>query len=103
MSSAAKDSKVQVGMRNGQGHNGKNGAAKTALVAGGAGFLGSHLCDALLAEGVHVICLDNFLTGRRDNIAHLARDPRFDLIEADVVNPLPARLRTLKLDQIWNL
>ncbi|MDP8916242.1 MAG: NAD-dependent epimerase/dehydratase family protein, partial [Pseudomonadota bacterium] len=43
----------------------KNGARKTVLVAGGAGFLGSHLCDALLADGAHVVCLDNFMTGRK--------------------------------------
>ena len=81
----------------------KNGSAKTTLVAGGAGFLGSHLCDALLAEGAHVLCLDNFMTGRRENLAHLEREPRFDVIEADVSQPLPARLRALKLDRIWNL
>jgi UDP-glucuronate decarboxylase len=73
------------------------------LVAGGAGFLGSHLCDALLAEGAHVLCLDNFMTGRRENLSHLERDPRFDVIEADVAQPLPARLRALKIDRIWNL
>jgi UDP-glucuronate decarboxylase len=88
----------RIGMR-----NGKNGSVKTALVAGGAGFLGSHLCDSLLARGFHVLCLDNFLTGRRENLTHLEREPRFDLIEADVVNPLPARLRGSRLDQIWNL
>jgi UDP-glucuronate decarboxylase len=93
------DLKVQASMRNGS----KNGSTKTALVAGGAGFLGSHLCDALLARGMQVICLDNFMTGRRENIEHLERESRFDVIEADVVNPLPARLRTLQLDQIWNL
>jgi len=83
--------------------NGKNGSAKTALVAGGAGFLGSHLCDALLAEGAHVLCLDNFMTGRRENLAHLEREPHFDVIEADVSQPLPARLLALKIDRIWNL
>jgi UDP-glucuronate decarboxylase len=81
----------------------RNGSAKTALVAGGSGFLGSHLCDALLAEGWHVIALDNLMTGRRSNVAHLMSDPRFDLIEADITEPLPVRLRTLKLDQVWNL
>lgn len=54
------------------------------LVTGGAGFLGSHLCDALLAEGHRVTCVDNFLTGRKDNITHLANEPRFELIEQDV-------------------
>src|ERR687889_34842 len=71
----------------------KNGKSRHVLVAGGAGFLGSHLCDALLAEGAHVVCLDSFLTGRRENLRHLAREPRFDLVEADVVGPLPPGLR----------
>ncbi|MCX7824800.1 MAG: NAD-dependent epimerase/dehydratase family protein, partial [Verrucomicrobiae bacterium] len=55
-----------------------------AVVTGAAGFLGSHLCDRLLAEGWRVIGVDNFLTGSRDNIAHLKKDPAFDLIEQDV-------------------
>lgn len=57
------------------------------LVTGGAGFLGSHLCDALLAEGHSVICLDNFLTGRQANISHLANEPRFEFVNADVSEP----------------
>jgi UDP-glucuronate decarboxylase len=75
------------------------------LVAGGAGFIGSHLCDALLAEGNEVICLDNMQTGRRANLRHLEREPRFDLIEADIVAPLPARLKTprFKAAAIFNL
>ncbi|WP_046862199.1 UDP-glucuronic acid decarboxylase family protein [Microvirga massiliensis] len=83
----------------------KNGRSRHVLVAGGAGFVGSHLCDALLGEGAHVIVLDNFQTGRRQNLRHLERDPRFDLIDADVVRPLPSRLRSsrLRLDQIYNL
>ncbi|SDN70050.1 UDP-glucuronate decarboxylase [Methylobacterium phyllostachyos] len=60
------------------------------LVAGGAGFIGSHLIDALLAEGARVTCVDSLLTGRRSNLAHLAREPRFDFVEADVTEPLPA-------------
>jgi len=80
----------------------KNGKTKQALVAGGAGFLGSHLCDALLAEGLHVVCLDNFLTGSRRNLRHLAREPRFDLVEADVVNALPAKVRR-RFDYVYNL
>jgi dTDP-glucose 4,6-dehydratase len=54
------------------------------LVTGGAGFLGSHLCDALLGAGHHVVALDNLLTGRRENIVPLARDSRFEFVEADV-------------------
>jgi UDP-glucuronate decarboxylase len=83
----------------------RNGKHRTALVAGGAGFLGSHLCDALLANGMQVICLDSFLTGRRQNIAHLARDPRFELVEADIVNPLPASVqrRAPRIDAVFNL
>ena len=75
------------------------------LVAGGAGFIGSHLCDALLAEGAEVICLDNLQTGRRANLRHLEREPRFDLIEADIVAPLPARLKSprFKAATIFNL
>ncbi|ACA16534.1 NAD-dependent epimerase/dehydratase [Methylobacterium sp. 4-46] len=75
----------------------------TVLVAGGAGFLGSHLCDALLARGDRVIALDSFLTGRRRNLRHLERDPRFDLVEHDVVRPLPAALRRQTFDRVYNL
>ena len=57
------------------------------LVTGGAGFLGSHLCERLLEEEHHVLCLDNFLTGRRENIAHLLRREDFDLIEHDISRP----------------
>ena len=83
----------------------KNGKSKLVLVAGGAGFLGSHLCDALLSEGAHVIALDNFLTGRKQNLRHLEREPRFDIIDSDVIKPLPARLRSrrMKIDEIFNL
>jgi UDP-glucuronate decarboxylase len=83
----------------------KNGRIKHVLVAGGAGFLGSHLCDVLLARGAHVVCLDNFLTGRRENIRHLERDPRFELIDHDIIEPLPARLRGARagFDFIFNL
>src|SRR3954465_2073024 len=83
----------------------RNGKSRLVLVAGGAGFLGSHLCDALLAEGAHVVALDNFQTGRKQNLRHLEREPRFDVIDADVIQPLPARLRSgrLKVDQVFNL
>ena len=57
------------------------------LVTGGAGFLGSHLCDALLAEGHTVVCADNLLTGSRDNLAHLVREQRFEFAEQDVCRP----------------
>jgi UDP-glucuronate decarboxylase len=83
----------------------KNGKTKLVLVAGGAGFLGSHLCDALLSDGAHVIAIDNFQTGRKQNLRHLERDPRFDLIDADIIQALPARLRSgrVKIDQVFNL
>mgnify|MGYP002779479985 CR=1 FL=1 len=83
----------------------RNGKRKTVVIAGGAGFLGSHLCDALAADGAQVICVDNFQTGRRQNLRHLERDPRFDLIEADIADPLPATLTTpgLRIDAVYNL
>jgi dTDP-glucose 4,6-dehydratase len=58
-----------------------------ALVTGGAGFLGSHLCDALLADGWSVVVVDNLLTGRRSNIAHLANESRFEFVEKDICQP----------------
>lgn len=68
------------------------------LVTGGAGFIGSHLCERLLKEGHQVICLDNFFTGRRDNAAHLLGHGRFQLLRHDVTQPL-----LLEVDQIYNL
>ncbi len=66
---------------------------KRALVTGGAGFLGSHLCDALLGEGYSVVVVDNLLTGRRANLDHLRNDPRFELIEKDICEPFdPGRV-----------
>ena len=62
---------------------------KLALVAGGAGFIGSNLCDRLLAEGADVVCVDNFHTGRADNIRYLASERRFQLVEHDIIEPLP--------------
>ncbi|MBV6419483.1 MAG: dTDP-glucose 4,6-dehydratase 2 [Ignavibacteriaceae bacterium] len=59
---------------------------KTAVVTGGAGFLGSHLCDKLLSEGLKVICVDNLITGNTDNIAHLAGNEKFSFIKHDVTN-----------------
>jgi len=59
-------------------------SSKRAVVTGGAGFLGSHLCDHLLTKGYDVLCLDNLLTGNTDNIAHLAGNPRFKFVRHDV-------------------
>jgi UDP-glucuronate decarboxylase len=73
---------------------------RTALVAGGAGFLGSFLCERLVDEGLRIICLDNFFTGTAENFQRLKRDSRFSLIEADVCAPLPHRLQ---VDRIYNL
>jgi dTDP-glucose 4,6-dehydratase len=58
------------------------------LITGGAGFLGSHLCDAMLAEGHSVLCADNLLTGRMENLAHLAHEPRFEFLQRDICQPL---------------
>jgi UDP-glucuronate decarboxylase len=68
------------------------------LVTGGAGFIGSHLCDRLIADGHEVICLDNFFTGRRENILHLLANGRFELLRHDVIEPI-----LLEVDQIYNL
>jgi UDP-glucuronate decarboxylase len=70
----------------------------TVLVTGGAGFLGSHLCDRLLADGHEVLCVDNFLTGSKHNIGHLLGHPRFELMRHDVTFPL-----YVEVDQIYNL
>ena len=81
----------------------KQARKKQVLVAGGAGFLGSHLCERLIADGMEVFCLDNFLTGQPENLAALRRDPRFHLVKRDVVDPLPARIAALRLARIYNL
>lgn len=71
---------------------------KRVLVTGGAGFLGSHLCERLLNHGDDVICVDNFFTGTKDNIAHILPDPNFELIRHDITFPL-----YLEVDEIYNL
>jgi UDP-glucuronate decarboxylase len=68
------------------------------LVTGGAGFLGSHLCDRLLAEGARVTCLDNLYTGSKSNIRHLLSNPMFDFVHQDVTNPI-----YIEADEIYNL
>ncbi len=73
-------------------------ASKTILVTGGAGFLGSHLCDRLLADGHDIICVDNFFTGTKRNIEHLIGHPRFELVRHDVTFPL-----YIEVDEIYNL
>ncbi len=68
------------------------------LVTGGAGFLGSHLCDRLIKEGEEVVCLDNFFTGRKQNIAHLIPNPKFEVVRHDVIDPFK-----FEVDRIFNL
>jgi UDP-glucuronate decarboxylase len=70
----------------------------TVLVTGGAGFLGSHLCERLLAQGQDVVCVDNFYTGNKDNIAHLLDNPHFELLRHDVTFPL-----YIEVGEIYNL
>jgi UDP-glucuronate decarboxylase len=71
---------------------------KRVLVTGGAGFIGSHLCERLLGDGHDVLCVDNFFTGVKDNIAHLLHDPHFELMRHDVTFPL-----YVEVDEIYNL
>ena len=71
---------------------------KRVLVTGGAGFLGSHLCERLVAQGDDVLCVDNYFTGRKDNIGHLAGNPRFEAMRHDVTFPL-----YVEVDEIYNL
>ena len=68
------------------------------LITGGAGFLGSHLCDRLIEQGHEVICLDNFFTGRKSNIQHLVGNPSFELVRHDVIDPFK-----FEVDRIYNL
>jgi len=71
---------------------------KRILVTGGAGFLGSHLCDRMVAQGHDVICLDNFFTSQKNNVTHLLGKPNFELIRHDIVHPL-----FLEVDEIYNM
>jgi UDP-glucuronate decarboxylase len=71
---------------------------KRVLVTGGAGFLGSHLCEALLQRNCDVVCVDNFFTGRRGNVAHLLDHPRFEILRHDITFPL-----FVEVDEIYNL
>lgn len=71
---------------------------KRILVTGGAGFLGSHLCERLLKEGNDILCLDNFFTGNKNNIDHLLGRPHFEVIRHDIINPI-----YLEVDEIYNL
>ena len=68
------------------------------VVTGGAGFIGSHLCERLLRDGHEVICLDNFFTGSKENIAGLCDNPAFELIRHDITQPI-----LLEADRIYNL
>jgi len=72
--------------------------SKSILVTGGAGFIGSHLCEKLLQAGNEVVCLDNFFTGSKENIRHLLKDPHFELVRHDIVHPI-----FLEVDEIYNL
>jgi UDP-glucuronate decarboxylase len=72
--------------------------AKRVLVTGGAGFLGSHLCERLLAQGDDVLCVDNYFTGRKDNVAPLLDDPHFETLRHDITHPL-----FVEVDEIYNL
>lgn len=72
---------------------------KKIIVAGGAGFIGSHLCSRLLEQGNRVICIDNFFTGSMDNIETLMDNPLFELIEHDIITPMS----TIQIDEIYNL
>ncbi|WP_181814752.1 NAD-dependent epimerase/dehydratase family protein [Sphingomonas aracearum] len=78
---------------------------KLTLVAGGAGFIGSHLCAALLAKGDHVVCLDNLQTARPSNLRELESHPNFEFVEADITGPLPASVadRAHRFGRVYNL
>ena len=71
---------------------------KRILITGGAGFVGSHLCERLLKEGNNVVCLDNYITGNKNNIVHLLDNPNFELVEHDICEPY-----FTEADEIYNL
>lgn len=71
---------------------------KRILISGGAGFIGSHLCERLLKEGNDVICIDNYFTGHKSNIRHLPKHPNFEVIRHDIVYPYMA-----EVEEIYNL
>ena len=77
--------------------------AKYALVTGGAGFVGSHLCDRLVADGAQVVALDNLQTGRIDNIEHLMRSDAFDFVRHDVIDELPRSIQATPFTHIFHL
>lgn len=74
------------------------GVRKRVLITGGAGFIGSHLCERLIADGHDVLCVDNFFTGQKDNIRHLLQNPQFELMRHDITFPL-----YVEVDEIYNL
>jgi len=73
-------------------------STKRVLVTGGAGFLGSHLCERLIGQGHNVLCVDNYFTGRKENLTHLLDDPQFEVMRHDVTHPL-----YVEVDEIYNL
>lgn len=88
---------IELPVRKGRKRHSSN---KRVLIVGGAGFLGSHLCERLINEDCHVVCLDNFQTGNLANLASIERSGRLTVIEHDIVNPLP---KLWHVDEIYNL
>ena len=73
---------------------------KKVLVTGGAGFIGSHLCERLLNDGNRVICLDNYFTGRKENVVHLQNNARFELVQHDITSPFFAEIDETNQEQV---
>src|SRR6266699_2846425 len=90
--------KRTVPLRKFEGARMRSDAVKRVLVTGGAGFLGSHLCEQLVAAGHDVLCADNFFTGTKRNVEHLLGNPRFEVLRHDITFPL-----YVEVDQIYNL